>query len=134
MTGTYPFYEKGTDELQLYKRICKGSLELDGLMSVEFRMLMVAILYPDPSQRLGSARNGWRDMFASPWFANDASIDLDKLRKRELKAPWIPELRDPLDASSFHPDVSDLEDLMDATFPKISEKQQKIFSTFGPQI
>lgn len=134
VTGKYPFYEKGIDELQLYKRICKGSLELDGLMSVEFRTLMVALLYPNPSQRLGSARSGWRDIFAAPWLANDASFDLGKLRKQDVVAPWVPELKDPLDASSFHPDSSDLEDMMDQTFPQISEKQQRIFSTFGPQI
>jgi len=134
VTGRYPFYRKGLDELELYKRICKGSLELDGLMSMEFRMLMVAVLYPNPLQRLGSSRNGWRDIFASPWFANEASFDLRKLRKQAIVAPWVPHLKDPLDASSFHPDASDMEDLMDQTFPQIGEKQQKIFSTFGPQI
>mmetsp|Transcript_11833 Transcript_11833/g.24409 ORF Transcript_11833/g.24409 Transcript_11833/m.24409 type:complete len:104 (+) Transcript_11833:785-1096(+) len=103
-------------------------------MSMEFRMLMVAVLYPNPSQRLGSSRNGWRDIFASPWFANEASFDLRKLRKQAIVAPWVPHLKDPLDASSFHPDASDMEDLMDQTFPQIGEKQQKIFSTFGPQI
>ena len=134
VTGKYPFYKDGIDELQLYKRICKGSLELDGLMSMEFRMLMVAVLYPDPRQRLGSARSGWRDLFASSWLSNDGTIDLGRLRKQGIPAPWTPDIQGDLDASSFHPDSSDLEDLMDRLFPEIADKQQQIFNNFGPQI
>ncbi|CAB9503334.1 MAP kinase-activated protein kinase 2 (Fragment) [Seminavis robusta] len=131
VTGKYPFYQKGMDELALYKRICRGTFELDGTMSPEFRQLIVSILYPDPTRRLGSRVNGWRDMFASQWFAN---IDLRSLRKQEISAPWVPELKDPLDASRFHPDSSDVEDLMTATLPGISETQQSVFDAFGPQI
>ena len=58
VTGKYPFYQKGMDELALYKRICKGTFEVTGAMSIELRMLMIALLYPEPSQRLGSRANG----------------------------------------------------------------------------
>jgi protein kinase A len=133
MTGKYPFYEDGMDELALYKRICKGTFELNGLMSVEFRMLMVAILYPDPTQRLGSRANGWRDIFASPWFTNDPSFDLKRLRKQSFPAPWVPDLKDCLDASRFH-QSSDVEDLMSGNCPEIPEEQQGIFSSFGPML
>jgi len=132
VTGKYPFYEDGIDELQLYKRVCKGSIELDGSMTMEFRILMTSILYPDVSKRLGSGRNGWRDIFATPWFSNDAIIDLARLRKQDVAAPWVPETRDALDASSFHPDNADFIDIVDQCFPEIGEKQQAIFKTFGP--
>jgi serine/threonine protein kinase len=135
VTGKYPFYTKGMDELKLYKRICKGTFELDGLVSMEFRMLMVSILYPDPSKRLGSHANGWKDIFGSPWLANeyDAS-ELRSLHTQELPAPWIPDLQDRIDASRFHPDASEVDDLVDECFPSISEKEQTIFNSFGPQI
>ena len=29
VTGRYPFYEDGIDELQLYKRICRGKIEVE---------------------------------------------------------------------------------------------------------
>lgn len=134
VTGKYPFYEKGIDELNLYKRICKGSFELDGLMSMEFRMLICTTLYPDPKKRLGSGRNGWRNIVKSPWFVTDGPIDFQRLRRQEIQAPWVPDLKDPLDASSFHPDESEMEDLLHARFPDIAEKQQDIFEGFGPQI
>jgi serine/threonine protein kinase len=140
VTGDYPFYQKGLDELGLYKRICLGRFELTGGMSIDFRMLMVALLYPDPTQRLGSRVNGWRDIFAAPWFSNgrddddEHGFDLSKLRKQSMTAPWVPDLKTRLDSSRFHPDASVNEDLMTAILPGISEEQQHIFSSFGAQI
>lgn len=135
VTGKYPFYTKEKDELKLYKRICTGTFELDGLVSMEFRILMASILYPDPSKRLGSHANGWREIFASPWLANEYdALELRSLRRQDLPAPWVPDLQDPLDASRFHPDASRVDDLVDECFPSISEKEQTIFNSFGPQI
>jgi protein kinase A len=136
VTGRYPFYEKGMDELALYKRICQGKFEIDGTLSVEIRMLLVAILYPDPTQRLGSRVNGWRDIFASPWFAtsDDDGFDLRKLRNCALPAPWVPKLKNPIDASRFQCDWSKVEDMMTSFMPGITAEQQKVFETFGPHI
>ena len=139
VTGRYPFYEKGMDELALYKRICQGKFDIDGTMSVELRMLLVAVLYPDPTQRLGSRVNGWRDIFASPWFgsSNDddgSGFDLRKLRNRSLPAPWVPTLKDPLDTSRFQFDWSNVEDMMKSYMPGITADQQKVFENFGPHI
>jgi protein kinase A len=145
VTGRYPFYEKGMDELALYKRICQGKFDIDGTMSVELRMLLVAILYPDPTQRLGSRANGWRDIFASPWFGatNDVdgssgsgtnNFDLRKLRKQEIPAPWVPKLKNPLDASRFQFDWSDVEDMMKSDMPGITKEQQLVFEDFGPYL
>lgn len=134
VTGKFPFYQEGIGELALYKRICKGTFELSGVMSVEFRLLMVALLYPDPSQRLGSRANGWRDIFAAPWFANDPDLDLSKLRKQALQAPWVPEVKGVLDDSRFHIDPS-IDDLMDdESCPPITDSQQNIYRSFGPTV
>jgi serine/threonine protein kinase len=134
VTGKYPFYEQGMDELALYKRICKGAFELTGLMSIEFRLLMVAMLYPDPSQRLGSRASGWRDILASPWFADDPCLDLTKLRSQTPPAPWIPDVKDALDVSQFHNDSS-VDDLMnDENCPSIPDDRQSFFCSFGPRI
>jgi serine/threonine protein kinase len=134
VTGKYPFYQQGMDELALYKRICRGTFELDGTMSMEFRLIMVALLYPDPAQRLGSGVNGWRDIFAAGWFAKDETLDLRRLRKQEIPAPWVPDLKDPLDASRFHRNASEVEDLMATSLPSISKLQQRVFESFGPHV
>lgn len=134
VTGKYPFYENGMDDLALYKRICRGTFILDGTMSVGFRLLMVSMLHPDPDRRLGSRANGWRDIFASHWLSNDADLDLQKLRKQQVDAPWTPKLKDTLDTSQFHHNASEVEDLMTTNLPCIAEGSQRIFESFGPHI
>jgi len=135
VTGHYPFYEKGMDEVALYKRICKGSFELDGTMSVHFRQLMVGMLYPDARMRLGSRPSGWRDIFGSPWFGNDGKFDLQKLRDRAMEAPWVPDLsKNYVDTSNFHHDAS-IEDFVQAEkHQSLSQKHQQMFSSFGDYI
>lgn len=141
VTAKYAFYQKGMDEIALYKRICKGTFEVTGAMSVEFRMLMIAMLYPDPTQRLGSRANGWRDIFDSPWFAvsSFSSSDLPKLRKQTLPAPWIPpkanqSSSDP-GGSFVHQSSDTVDDLFDNDVcGKIADNQQHIFSSFGSQV
>jgi len=132
VTGKYPFYQKGMDELTLYKRICRGSFEVDGLMSISFRVLLVGVLYPDPDKRLGARMNGHRDIFSSPWFVHDDTFNLRNLRKQAMPAPWVPKLTSPLDASRFQQStMSDVEDLMDTNFPSITKEQQTMFTSFG---
>jgi serine/threonine protein kinase/CRP-like cAMP-binding protein len=135
VTGRYPFYKDGMDELALYKNICMGSFEVNGCMSVELRLLMVAVLYPDPSERLGSRAKGWHDIFASPWFSNDPTFDHARLRMQTLPAPWVPPVKDALDPSRFHSDFSSVEDLVnDANCLQIMSEQQDIYASFGPMI
>lgn len=130
VTGDYPFYQKGMDEMALYKRICKGTFEVSGRMSVEFRMLMIGVLYPDATQRLGSRANGWKDIFAAPWFAN-SSLELSKLRKQKIPAPLTPKYdNDP--GSFLHQSSDDFEDLFqDDICGKIADSQQYMFASFG---
>ena len=147
VTGKYPFYQKGMDEMALYKRICKGAFEVTGTMSIEFRMLMIAILYPNPTQRLGSRANGWRDIYDAPWLLANAlsSSDLRKLRKQTFPAPWVPsgaaktdQLKHDSESSSsslIHQSSDDFEDLFnDDICGKIADDQQHIFSSFGSQV
>jgi hypothetical protein len=101
-------------------------------MTMDFRLLMTRLLYPDPSKRLGSTRNGWNEIFNAAWFACDPSVDLRLLRLQKLEAPWVPKLTDEL--ASFHPDESKLEDLMVQTFPTVEDEQQEVFAPFGPCI
>ena len=137
VTAKYPFYQNGMDEIALYKRICKGSFEVHGEMSVEFRMLMIAMLYPDPSQRLGSRANGWRDIIDAPWFSNPSfSADLPKLRKQTLPAPWVPPSGKKIDPGSvIHQSSNDFDDLFDdAVCGRIPDMQQRIFDPFGSMV
>jgi protein kinase A len=77
--------------------------------------------------RLGAKPNGWQDLYKLPFFDG---LDFKALRKQKLKAPWVPELKDPLDSSKFK-EMTKVEDKMDASDPAISEEQQHMFQVFG---
>ena len=128
VTGHYAFYNSGIDEVTMYKRIVKGEFKVNGNMSHEFKLLLISVLVPDQTKRLGSRPAGWQDIFKQPWFS---SLDLKKLRRRELTAPWVPKIKNPLDASNFA-DVKNVEDKMKHDGPSLTPKQQKIFDSFGP--
>lgn len=56
------------------------------------------LLEKDPEQRLGS-KHGAKDLLEHPWFA---SLDVDKIKAKKIKAPHIPDLEDDLrDTSNF---------------------------------
>jgi serine/threonine protein kinase len=136
VTGKYAFYQKGMDEMALYKRISKGSFEVTGQMSIELRMLLIAVLYPDPTQRLGSRANGWRDIFDAPWFR---TMDLEKLRKQALPAPSVPSGTKGGNSdgpeSTVHQSSDSFDDLFDNDVcGKIPDMQQQIFSSFGSRV
>lgn len=118
------------EELDLFKQICKGTFEVDGMLSMDFRMLMVSVLYPDPSKRLGAKVNGWWDIFASPWFS---SLNLSSLRQQKMVAPWIPAPTSALDASRFRHGPDDDGDFSNC-LPVLSNEQQYMFEKFGTDI
>ena len=130
VTGHYAFYNSGIDEVTMYKRICKGEFKINGNMSQEFKLLLISMLVPDQAKRLGSRSAGWQDIFKLSWFK---SLDLKALRRREVTAPWVPKLKNPLDSSNFA-DVKNVKDKMKVDGPALTEKQQKIFESFGPMM
>jgi serine/threonine protein kinase len=128
VTGHYAFYNSGIDEVTMYKRICRGEFKVNSDMSFELKLLFISMFVPDSSKRLGARTAGWQDIFKSPWFKD---IDIKKLKKRDLTAPWVPKINNPLDSSNFE-GVKGVEDKMNTEDPEISGEDQKIFSVFGP--
>lgn len=70
-------------------------------------------------------RMGRHDVYDDPWFKD---IDFEKLRNLEVKTPWKPEVKNPLDASSFG-DFSKLEK-ENLNSMKIKPKDQVLFKDF----
>lgn len=128
VTAKYPFYEGGMAELDLFKKICRGQFKIYGFMSFPAKLLFISLFEPDPSQRLGARANGWQDLYKLPFFDG---LDWDALRKCKLEAPWIPKLKNPLDASNFAK-MQHVADKMKEDDHDLSEADQKIFGIFGP--
>ena len=51
----------------------------------------------DPSKRYGNLHHGAGDVFAHRWFSE---VDWDKLRRREIQAPYLPRIAGDGDASA----------------------------------
>jgi protein kinase A len=114
------------DQMELFKANVRGRFTLPRGISAEGASIIEGLIKKDPSQRLGSLKGGEDDILNHPWFA---SIDVEKLRNKEIKAPFVPAIKDPLDASNFD-DWSHLEDKMKKKYPKLTAKQEQVFATF----
>lgn len=128
IAGYTPFYVEGMDQITLFQTICKGQYEFPpaGVMSMEVEDLLQRFFVLDPAKRLGSLARGINEIYAHQWFA---SIDFAELRQKELTAPWVPEIKDPLDKSNFE-NWDHLEDKTLKTDPPLSASEQQVFHNF----
>jgi serine/threonine protein kinase len=128
VTSKYPFYESNMAELDLFKRICNGQFKIYGFMSYEARLLFINLFVPDPAKRLGARPNGWVDLQKLSFFDG---IDFKGLGKQALPAPWVPDLKNPLDSSKFAGVNPNTPDKMHMTDPAIDDELQAMFHAFG---
>ena len=128
LTGSNPFYDEGMDQIALFKKICSGSFKVPSSLSVEISDLVTHMLKLAPNQRLGSFAGGDNDIKNHGWFGN---FDFDALVETRLKAPWKPNVKNPLDVSMF--DNWDHMDTKSHQKP-LSSNEQKLFEDFGTYI
>jgi CRP-like cAMP-binding protein len=86
--GESPFWYEGLDQVSLFHAICEEDYYPlpDEAISDELRDLIHRLLEKNPSKRLGTFRE--KDILNHPWFA---PLDIRKIRKKEIKAPWVPD-------------------------------------------
>ena len=131
LVGQSPFY--CNDQMRLFKKIVQGKFAYPASRPVSKAAddLIQRLLQRHQSKRLGNLKGGHVDVQKHPWFAD---IDLKKLLKRELKAPWKPNIKDALDASNFD-DYSSMEkEENSGRKPKLSAKEQAVFREFGEYV
>lgn len=126
LTGETPFYRSGMQQTDLFRSIVKCKYTLPDLPSPEASAIITALLTSDPAQRLGNLAGGEDDVAQHPWFA---AIVFDELRQKSLRAPKIPKIKDPLDASNFE-DWGHLEDKTAMSFPPLTRDEAKVFDGF----
>lgn len=93
-------------------------------MSVTSKDLLRRMFVVNPRDRFGNFAAGDVDIRNHPFFKD---IDWEKLAKKELKAPLVPSIKDPLDATNFR-SWKDEEEKDDGK--PLTEKQQKQFKDF----
>jgi len=126
ITGHTPFYRSGMDQSDLFKAIIRGRYTMPTKISPAAAGILKALLMKDPNLRLGSLAGGEADIIGHAFFQD---INIDALRKKEVAAPFVPKIRNPLDASNFE-DWSHLEDKTTQKFPSLPREKEEIFEKF----
>ncbi|OZJ03458.1 hypothetical protein BZG36_02754, partial [Bifiguratus adelaidae] len=95
-TGYPPFYDE--DHLKLYEKILAGKVKWPSYFTDEAKDLLKRLLTADLSKRFGNLRGGAEDIKYHKWFAG---VDWQRMRRREIRAPYIPNIPNEGDTSHF---------------------------------
>lgn len=100
LSGLPPFHQQEPNPVQLYEKISKGPKAITRwptFFNVNATDLILKLMEGDPSKRYGNLKHGAGDVFAHPWFRE---VDWEKLRRREIMAPYLPKIESDGDASA----------------------------------
>jgi serine/threonine protein kinase len=92
LTGHPPFYS--TDRKKMFEDIKSREVKFYDFHNAPVRDLLSRLLMKDPTQRLCDPEKIMKHEFF-------ASIDWERMYKREVTTPYIPVLKDPTDTSHF---------------------------------
>merc|ERR1719401_3372476 len=128
LVGQSPFYLYGTDQVSLFKRIVmvKYSCPPGGIVTEVAQDLIQRLIVRRQANRLGCLARADMDIRDHAWFA---PVTTEKLLKKQLPAPWIPQIKDPLDASHFD-SYRHVENEVPSNKPGLSSGQQDLFRDF----
>lgn len=112
LSGLPPFHEPNGGHVVLYEKITLGPkcIRWPGQFHPNATDLILKFMEHDPTKRYGNLRHGAGDVFAHPWFRE---VDWEKLRNREITAPYLPKINGAGDASACVSSSSEYMDLTD---------------------
>ncbi|CAD6190660.1 unnamed protein product [Caenorhabditis auriculariae] len=93
--GLPPFYSR--DHNEMYERIVHQPLKMKHQVSAASSDIITGLLQKDRTKRLG-CQNDFKDIRDHPFFM---PIDWEKLRNREIKAPFTPKVKSLTDTSNI---------------------------------
>ncbi|KAI8968847.1 camp-dependent protein kinase 8 [Mycotypha africana] len=98
LAGVAPFYDE--NQFKLYEKIVACEPNYPSTFRPTVIDLLNHLLTPDLSNRYGNLKEGPLDVIRHPWF-QQCSIDVGKLKRRQVTAPFVPTVQDEGDASHF---------------------------------
>ncbi|XP_063333211.1 ribosomal protein S6 kinase alpha-2-like isoform X1 [Pelmatolapia mariae] len=101
LTGSLPF--QGKDRKETMALILKAKLGMPQFLSPEVQSLLRALFKRNPANRLGAGPEGVEEIKRHRFFA---SIDWNKLYKKEVRPPFKPTVGRPEDTFHFDPEFT----------------------------
>nr|XP_043886898.1 ribosomal protein S6 kinase alpha-2 isoform X2 [Solea senegalensis] len=101
LTGSLPF--QGKDRKETMALILKAKLGMPQFLSPEVQSLLRALFKRNPANRLGAGPDGIEEIKRHRFFA---SIDWNKLYKKEVRPPFKPTVGRPEDTFHFDPEFT----------------------------
>ncbi|KAF5904977.1 ribosomal protein S6 kinase alpha-2, partial [Clarias magur] len=101
LTGSLPF--QGKDRKETMALILKAKLGMPQFLSPEVQSLLRALFKRNPTNRLGAGPDGVEEIKRHHFFA---TIDWNKLYRKELKPPFKPAVGRPEDTFHFDPEFT----------------------------
>jgi len=135
VVGQSPFSVYGSDQVSLFKRIVQVKYSFPqaslhgvatGIVDELAQDMITKLIVRKQTNRYGCLARADMDVRNHPWLA---TIDTDKLLKRQIRAPWVPQLKDGLDSSHFD-SYRQLENEVPSKKSHLSSQQQELFRDF----
>jgi protein kinase A len=127
IAGVSPFYTAGSDQVSLFKRIVQAKFVFpEGVVHEQAQDLIKRLLVQRQSERLGCLASGEEDIRNHKWFS---VINVDKLLRKQFPTPWVPKIRNALDASHFE-SYHDLENELPPKRKPLALVEQVAFKDF----
>ncbi|RCH79981.1 camp-dependent protein kinase catalytic subunit [Rhizopus stolonifer] len=114
LAGYPPFYDD--DHLKLYEKILASKVKWPHYFDGNAKDLLKRLLTPDLTKRFGNLKAGSDDIKRHPWFTG---VDFNRILARQIRAPYIPQIKGEGDASHFdkYPEIQEEYGIMDQYDP-----------------
>ena len=98
LSGLPPYHQPDHNPVVLYEKIARGPAFIRWPpFDSNVTDLILRLMESEPSKRYGNMRHGADDVFKHPWFHE---VNWDKLRNKEITAPYLPKITGDGDASA----------------------------------
>lgn len=124
LAGCNPFFWEGMDQMTLFNDIVESDFPRPEGINEDAMDLIAGLLTKDPDTRLGS--RGDQHILSHAWFRD---MDAEAMRRRKITAPWLPDVKSPMDTCCFQ-DWSSLEDMMQRGYPRLDAEDEARFEAF----
>ncbi|KAG9056824.1 camp-dependent protein kinase catalytic subunit [Serendipita sp. 407] len=98
LAGYPPFYTESTHPVHLYEKILNAQVVYPNFFDPVAIDILGKFLSKDVTERYGNLKYGSKDIFSHAWFAE---VVWEKLRRREIPAPYVPRIEGDGDSSQY---------------------------------